>query len=282
MTGRSLAARTRWIVVLWTLALPVQPQSGSAGAPQRLTYREISAPSMGSFSVQWTGGALRTRQSSTPSLNAMPSQREGRLFLFDYEGGIWERQTYPSALQWRRFWQALEKAKVWRWQGRYDNPRVHDGLLWRLEIARGGRNSSVQAEGLNAYPADDEVREPNVSGGFSRPFTAFRQALEALAGPFPSGSVQTAEPIETPVPPATDDLLRRFPAKEVLVEVTIEPDGGHRERITRGSGDAKLDAALRDALRRWKWKPAATEEGKPLADTRRLRLRRPPRPSERT
>lgn len=60
---------------------------------------------------------------------------------------------------------------------------------------------------------------------------------------------------------------RRFNGR-VLVEVVVEADGSHVERILLSSGDNDVDNAVRAAFRRWKWEPGYRDGQKVRATTK--------------
>lgn len=66
------------------------------------------------------------------------------------------------------------------------------------------------------------------------------------------------------------ELRRRTFAGQVFVEVTVEADGNHDVRLTRGSNDDEIDAAIVRSLRRWRWKPAV-RNGEKVRSTHQFR-----------
>jgi TonB family protein len=48
---------------------------------------------------------------------------------------------------------------------------------------------------------------------------------------------------------------RQFNAN-LRVQVTIDVDGSHTEKLLRGSGDDEIDQLVLNAMRRWKWRAA--------------------------
>jgi hypothetical protein len=59
-------------------------------------------------------------------------------------------RAVPAPGEWRAFWQASERAGVGRWQRRYQNERVADGVGWYLRIEIDG--AEFESTGANAYP----------------------------------------------------------------------------------------------------------------------------------
>jgi protein TonB len=57
----------------------------------------------------------------------------------------------------------------------------------------------------------------------------------------------------------------------VDVTVDVAADGSHTERIVRGSGSQDVDARVMDALKRWKWDPAA-ENGQAIASSENFKF----------
>ena len=57
----------------------------------------------------------------------------------------------------------------------------------------------------------------------------------------------------------------------VDISVEIAADGSHSERIVRSSGSQEVDARVMDALKRWKWDPAA-ENGQAIASSENFKF----------
>src|SRR6187402_603647 len=43
----------------------------------------------------------------------------------------------PADKQWETFFDDLDRAEVWTWKGRYENPKIADGTTWRAVIVYG-------------------------------------------------------------------------------------------------------------------------------------------------
>jgi len=113
------------------------------------------------WEVVWRGGVLRYRR------------HWGNLD----DGEVHEVCPTPEA--WRRFWQGCDEIGVWRWDARYDNLLVLDGIQWELEMRVGAR--AVRSSGSNAYPhpvpgADPMERTP----AFRRFLALVRELLDGL------------------------------------------------------------------------------------------------------
>ncbi len=52
--------------------------------------------------------------------------------------------------QWLSFWAACDKADVWNWKERYENPGIVDGTSWRAHVEHGDK--SVDSSGCNSFP----------------------------------------------------------------------------------------------------------------------------------
>jgi hypothetical protein len=70
----------------------------------------------------------------------------------------------PSLEQWRKFRESLDRARVWEWRRRYDEP-MPDGTDWSMHLKYPDR--VLRSGGSNGYPAD---------------FAAFKHAVNALLG----------------------------------------------------------------------------------------------------
>jgi hypothetical protein len=91
------------------------------------------------------------------------------------------KEIKPTRSQWSAFRRALDRDKVWRWQGSYKQ-NATDSMRWQVKIEYPDR--SVAASGYGAFPdRDSDHALPKY------PFTRYRLALEALLG----------QPFERPV-----------------------------------------------------------------------------------
>ena len=91
----------------------------------------------------------------------------------------------PSAAQWRRFWQTMDRIDVWGWGSRYEPAerfepveQVRDGTHWSLTLACADR--SVQSSGDSRGPGSADLDD-------SAPFGEFAEAVSRLAGGRPFG-----------------------------------------------------------------------------------------------
>lgn len=105
-------------------------------------------------------------------------------FLRDYEE---RRQLFlsPSAAQWRRFWQTMDRIDVWSWLRRYTpgerfEPvgQLRDGTHWSLALEHGDR--SIESSGDSGGPGSVDLDE-------SERFSSFLQAVSRLIGGRPFG-----------------------------------------------------------------------------------------------
>ena len=109
------------------------------------------------YEVVWRDGALQYRR-----WHVQPDDGE-------------VREIYPSPEAWRRFWEGCDEIGLWRWEARYDNPRVLDGTQWDLELRAGTR--AVRASGSNAYPDPVPGADPMERTPAFRRFLAMIQDL---------------------------------------------------------------------------------------------------------
>jgi hypothetical protein len=91
---------------------------------------------------------------------------------------MWEPAVtlpFPSEEAWARFWEAVERVGVWRWNARYFNSDVLDGTQWSLKLKH--QDKSLSCDGSNDYPGcnDDSYSETSEFGQFV-------QALRELTG----------------------------------------------------------------------------------------------------
>jgi TonB family protein len=105
----------------------------------------------------------------------------------------------------------------------------------------------------------------------SRPSTAGNLGAQRSRGPnrvaFPEYTVE-------PQVPAT--LVGGGVTNSVDVTVEIAADGSHSERIVRSSGSAQVDGLVLEALKQWRWDPAA-REGQAIASTQNFKFTFKPR-----
>ncbi|MCU7834922.1 MAG: hypothetical protein KZQ83_06660 [gamma proteobacterium symbiont of Taylorina sp.] len=67
---------------------------------------------------------------------------------FDYNG---EERPIPTEKRWNKFWQKLDKLKVWGWERKYYDPDVLDATQWEVIIIYDG-NKKIISDGSNYYP----------------------------------------------------------------------------------------------------------------------------------
>jgi len=62
----------------------------------------------------------------------------------------------PTSVQWRKFWDELNKIGIYNWESRYESTKgVCDGTSWELEIDYNGK--TLKTSGSNAYPVQFEI-----------------------------------------------------------------------------------------------------------------------------
>ena len=107
----------------------------------------------------------------------------GRLVYESFLSGYEERQQVamsPSAAQWRRFWQTMDRIDIWGWSTRYEPAerfepveQIRDGTHWSLTLSRGHR--SVQSSGDTRGPGSADLDD-------SGPFGELTEAVSRLVG----------------------------------------------------------------------------------------------------
>lgn len=90
------------------------------------------------------------------------------------------------------------------------------------------------------------------------------------------GPNRAAFPIETIEPDVDSGMIGAGVTNSVEVTVDIAADGSHVERIVRSSGSADVDARVLEAMKQWKWDPAANE-GTPIASNQAFKYTFKPR-----
>ena len=85
-----------------------------------------------------------------------------------------KRGIKPSGDQWRRFWRAMDQARLWQWQNHYPAPPdLADGTQWSVDVAVGSR--WVLSSGNKNFPGQP-------SGETSDLFERYLAAVRALLG----------------------------------------------------------------------------------------------------
>jgi hypothetical protein len=129
--------------------------------------------------------ALDRSQSAKPE-KLVASIGNGRQGYYSVEGDgerlVWrfgrgeaidEHEVTPASEDWVRFWEALDRAGIWRWKENYVTEGVSDGTHWHLAAEHEGKN--VESSGDNGYP---ESPGPDPS----KAFTTFCRAVSTLSG----------------------------------------------------------------------------------------------------
>lgn len=119
------------------------------------------------------------------------------------------------------------------------------------------------------------IQEPqgnsNPPSNPSRPSTAGSEGQKRSRGPnrvaFPAFTVEPTVPIAMIVPGVVNS---------VDVTVEIAANGNHTERIVRSSGSGEVDILVLDALKQWRWDPAA-KEGQAIASSQNFKFTFKPR-----
>ena len=82
----------------------------------------------------------------------------------------------PSYQQWEKFSSLLDEINVWKWQPKYKNPGIDDGLQWEFTITY--KLKKFVSEGDNNYPQADG--SPNNNYFLTENFGKLLGALEEL------------------------------------------------------------------------------------------------------
>ena len=100
-------------------------------------------------------------------------------FVAGYEE---RRQTMlsPSAAQWTRFWQTMDRIDVWSWNDRYEPAEryeptgvIRDGTHWSLTLAYG--DHEIESGGDSSGPGSADLDS-------SSDFAVFSEAVSRLIG----------------------------------------------------------------------------------------------------
>ena len=102
------------------------------------------------------------------------------LFALDsFPSGYFDNYIIPSEEEWKKFWDKLDKLRIWKWVENYDYPDfvVLDGTSWDLKIELGDK--TLKSSGSDAYPGENiEEIVPDQSESFKK----FLNALRSLTG----------------------------------------------------------------------------------------------------
>ena len=105
----------------------------------------------------------------------------GRIvFAFDsFPPGYNDKYFIPSEVEWKKFWDEMDRIRVWSWMDNYDCPDVvfDDGSSWNLKIELGDKK--VESSGSNYYPGEN-IEE--IVSDQSESFKKFLDALRSLTG----------------------------------------------------------------------------------------------------
>jgi hypothetical protein len=91
---------------------------------------------------------------------------------FGREAAVETDESTPPSDEWVRFWDALDRARIWDWDANYETPVVSDGTYWHLAAERGG--ARVESAGSNGYP-EAAGTDPG------RTFSTFCRAVSSLS-----------------------------------------------------------------------------------------------------
>ena len=131
-------------------------------------------------------------------------------------------------------------------------------------------NPAQQQDSPQTTPQTNANSGQNASAPSTRS-TAGNQGQQRKRGPN-----RAAFPIETVEPNVPTSMVGGSVMNSVEVSVDIAADGSHVEKIVRSTGSADVDALVLDALKSWKWDPAA-REGNPVASNQSFKFTFKPR-----
>ena len=140
--------------------------------------------------------------------------------------------------------------------------------------AGGGGGSSVAAGAGSTGPISVDSKTAATSEEIRRPSAPDASKLGERNNAGGSQANRNDDPKPTFQPDVdlpTELRKRRFEGR-VLLEVTVDVDGNHTERILLGSGDEDVDNVVRSTFRRWKWE-AGYRDGKRVRATRKFEYR---------
>jgi|GEM_PF-5759084 len=135
-----------------------------------------------------------------------------------------------------------------------------------------------QTQPNSTPPRNDPPTDPNppVAGGQSASAPSNQSVAGNQGQGRKRGPNRAAFPIETVEPNVPVAMVAGPVTNSVDVSVDIAADGTHVEKIVRSSGSNDVDALVLDAMKRWKWDPAASE-GNPIASNQSFKFTFKPR-----
>ena len=99
--------------------------------------------------------------------------KDGRL-VYTVAGGR-DRSASPTARQWADLWRLCDEVDLWAWPSEVGDPRVIDGLMYKIDIKVGVR--SVKSAGQLSGSAP----------GFAERVMRVHRGLQGLLGSSPTG-----------------------------------------------------------------------------------------------
>ena len=149
-------------------------------------------------------------------------------------------------------------------------PRGQSGVA----RAGGGGGSSIAAGAGSSGPIAVEARTSAGADEVRKPVAADASKLGERnnAGGAAANRNDDPKPTFQPDVDLSAELRRRRFTGRVLLEVTVDVDGSHTERILVSSGDDDVDNAVRSTFRRWRWEPGY-RDGQKVKATRKYEYR---------
>jgi len=119
-------------------------------------------------------------------------------------------------------------------------------------------------------PRPQAQPEPSTPAGAA---PATNPSREASAEPSPSmaGGRMSARALYQPLPEIPEELRRQNLAAVAVARFRVAADGSAQVELVRATTDTRLNQALLDALRRWRFFPAI-EQGRPVASELEIRV----------
>jgi hypothetical protein len=151
--------------ILWVLLLCLEPSRAETN----------SVPSNGAATE-----ALDLFWGAAPSIVTCSVKGDGRVLTYEFTSAAKKNKVkiVPAKEAWEKFWKAMDEVQLWKWQKRYDNVHIMDGLVWSLDVRRG--EQKVRSGGHNGYPTLERLTKPAQEP--SPIFRKYQQAVEELMG----------------------------------------------------------------------------------------------------
>jgi TonB family protein len=135
-------------------------------------------------------------------------------------------------------------------------------------VGNGGKG--VGGSAVGKVDLKNDAKEDIYNGDTPKP-RSDNKTVDATATRGSSQKVnRDAERTYDPDPELSSEMKKREFNTKVEVEITVDVDGSHTERLITDSGFSDIDALVLKAMRRWKWKPSL-RDGIPQKQTFKFR-----------